>query len=769
MDATYKIKVTDIVLSGTGNKVQLAIRSGATPYDSTYLIYIGERYYTQDTDEITFTIPENIKATAKYIGVTSFTAYESASFKVALSYDGLIDRKIADATTPINNSLNNIGRDLFELRGIIDAGTTYSEKYGTTNRTCAFYEIPDVNAKYRIRVSNVTVPSGVNLLLALRSGTTPYQATFLGLIGDGRYTQDTGYIDFAIPDSIKATAKYISVCQESADSGTCSFDVELTDISSDVPGLQVGMERLQDDVFNTRGIIDKGTSYSDKYGTTNRTCAFYEIPNVDDKYRINVKDVVVPSGINLLLAIRSDKTPYSATFLGLIGDGRYTQDTGDITFEIPNALKSTAKYISVCQEAADSGTCSFKVSLFDASADIQRLQEEIDEINSVIGDIESGEPIVDKIPYNDSIFVGGRLIRIYNPYKDGGNNQYTGQTHCHSWSYVKSGGVTYKVPIGYTVEQIAAMTEEQRAAAVESVNQQFVAAHKTVGYDFMTITNYDTFADYTPKPQVFPENFLWLCNGFEGNTGGWDSSGQAEDRGAHIVILNTDFGKIFDGYAPKDVISYCEERNAVASYAHPFLNMLYSSPDYVKQIKCGLRFIEVFNSLGVYHADVGGVPYVKPGIELDEDFDALLSQGNYIFCMAVSDQRNLGTTEVERNHLKEGCIKVFATGLTNKEIWAALLSGNFYATENVDAELTGISLSDNVLTINVGVAGRTVEFVKEGNVVVSTVVTTSGDTTASYTITGNEKFIRARIYQAGSPKTNRIWTQPIFLAPRIID
>lgn len=714
-------------------------------------------------------------AAGEYILVSSDNSMNAAGQGI---FDCYIIGNGRDAATVLElKSIDRFAELECEILGIIDDGTTYNTA-DSTNRVCAYYEIPNVDSIYKIKVTDINLSgSGNKLQLAIRSAKSPYDASYLTYIGERFYTQDTGDIVFEIPESIKATAKYIAVTSFAAYQ-SASFVVALSynggaidnRITDALSPIVANLQKLNSDDYAIRGIIDDGTTYNEKYGTTRRTCVFYEIPNNDNKYKVNVSNVILPSGVNLLLAIRSDKTPYGATFLGLIGYGRYTQDTGDIIFEIPESLKESAKYISVCQEQANDSLCSFKVSLCDLSSDVQHLQKQIDDINDVIEEIKDDKQVVDKIPYNDTLFVGGRLIKIYNPYKNVGSNQYTGQTHCHTWSYVKSGGVTYKVPIGYTVEQIAAMTEQEREQVVESVNQQFVAAHKTVGYDFMTITNYDTFADYTPKPQVFPENFLWLCNGFEANTGGWDSTGQAEDQGAHIVILNTNFGKIFDGYAPKDVISYCEERNAVAAYAHPFLSMIYSSPDYVKEIKSGLRFIEVFNSLGVYHADVGGVPYIKQGIELDEDFDALLSQGNYTFCLAVSDQRNLGTTDVERNHLKEGCIKVFANSLAIKDIWEALLLGNFYASENVDVELVGISMAENVLTVNVGVAGMTVEFVKEDNTVVSTMVTTSEQTAASYTIVGNEKFIRARIYQqVGTDKTKRIWTQPIFIAPRIID
>lgn len=891
VNGLYHLKVSNLVFSEE-NALYLAIRSAKTPYSATVLAYIGAGDYTTDVD-IYFTIPDNVKANAKYIGVTQGTADGTASFDVELSYIGndvinakideslnnisivrtfgngvtnqllnfktvvgckyvvmfprtwtadftsdstlrIFDVRKTDNTVVVGTEINksglatrndhiefvadeseynmfvraDIGQQLLfvvmsvgdyteiaatkqlalknsQLINYIDDGEkTYNEKYVTpggvaTNRTCVFYPIGDVNATFGIKVTDITLPTGNAIKIIVASEQSPYSAAQKFLVATLTTNADyTG--QFSIPENVKANAKYIAVCQVDADASLCQFNVELYQTDSLMFAVDSINEKMKDVV-----LIDDGSTYNQKFvmpwgSATNRTCVFYPLQGLDvnRSFYVKVYNATIPASANdVRVIVTKDMSPYDSNPAGnvlqLVG---YIEQTGDIfeqKFVLNENAKTDGKYIGICQSSADTDLCQFDVR-FGYGDCIEKTVEDLEKI----ADDKLGLT-KDIIPYNDTVFANGRTLKIYNPYKNGGNNQYAGQLHCHSWNYEEYNGTLYKVPIGYTVQQIAAMSPSERSAAIESVNQQFVQAHKTVGYSFMTITNYDNFSDYSVAPSVLPAAFLWIGNGYEANTGGWDNTGQGVNLGAHLNVINTNFGKQFRDWLPKDIVDYCEARNCFVIYNHPFLSALYSNPAFVKQITNKLRFIEVYNGLSVHHSDLAqDVPFIKPGIMLDEDFDALISQGNFTFAVATSDERILNTSMPD---LRWGCVKVFANELTHKAIFDALMSGNFYATSFLDdnVKINGVAIEDGKYKVDVGIENIVVEFLGKDNTILSTVTTSSGNTVAAYDIIGTEPFVRARLYKLNSEPYDAsawhknkewiIWTQPIFISKTIID
>lgn len=883
-NASYKIKVSDVELSDSTNYIVVAFRTDKTPYSATLLETIGSLIYDGESKEFIFSVPASIKNTAEYIAVTQISSNGTASFNVELSYEAIIDKKIAKESNNLRNNVicldavgngmdytfldfntivgckyivakpkiwtvDSIGSatdnvfavrkkdgdsyvnvdvwkknqfssipdfyefvaevDSYELfvRGdvdqhlpfqvynvgdmsdithlkenslevnqevfYIDNGTTYNEKFSNTNRTCVFYPIKaTADSVFEINVKNTTIPSGVSIIIAVTNDKSPYTASIVYIVSTVSESGRNERIKFKIPSQYINSAKYIAVFQNVSNSDLCQFDVFLS-LKSSVIGR---IENIEKNI----GVVDNGTTYSDKFITdggsaTNRTCAFYPIKDINASYHIIISDTVVPEDCNIQVRITKGKTPYTSNpqnnVLQTVAVLENTGDGCDKIITIDNSIAPYANYIAICQNNANLDSCSFKVQLYyeDSIKDeLTNIESTINNIPGVSGDI---------IPYNDSMFVKGRTVKFYNPYKDGGNNQYAGQLHCHSWAYATLNSTLYKVPLGYTVEQVAAMSEEDRAELEQSINTQFVQAHKTVGFDFMTITNYDNFADFTVAPESMPENFLWIGNAFEGNIGGWDNTAESMDKGAHMGVINTNFGKRFDGWSRQDLLAYCEERNCIVIYNHPFLNMLYSSPSFVKQIKKGLRFIEVYNGLGVTHADSGNIKYVKPGIMLDEDFDALISQGNFTFAVGVSDQRTLDTVS---SALRNGCVRVFANSLTHKNIVDALLSGNFYAASLLDdaVKLNAVTITEGKYIVDTGMDNVVVEFVGKNNTILKTVTTTSNSGVAEYNILGTEGIVRARIYKLNNNQYNPnawhsnkdwiIWTQPVFMADRLL-
>lgn len=791
----YKDNIITLDTYGNGMDYSKGILSFQTIPGNKYIIAKPKEWtvnsITHDTDAV-FAIRRvieggysNIKVWEKsqFNSILNFTEFIADTEESQIFVRGDVGQHLLFYIYNIGGikEINDIKDEILKLNQqvfYLDNGTTYNEKFilenGTiTNRTCVFYPIkPTENDIFEIKVDNTIIPSGTIIQISTTKDKSPYSAAQVYNIDTIEVSGESLETKFSIPSQYIENSKYIAVFQNVADENLCQFDVTLLLYNSIIKEI----EKINDEL----GIIDNGTTYDEKFITdggsiTNRTCVFYPIENIDDLYRIVVSNTIIPNNNRIMICITKARTPWSTNppgnLLQLVGELNNTGESFDNEFSINSSIASDAKYIGVFQETADASLCSFKIQLFYKNGiknEIYVIDKEIKNIPGISNDI---------IPYNDSIFVEGRTVKVYNPYKKGGSNQYAGQLHCHSWNYETYNGVTYKVPLGYTVEQVAAMTEEERNELVLSVNQQFVQAHKTVGYSFMTITNYDNFADFTLAPAQMPNDFIWLGNGFEGNVGGWDSTAQSEDQGAHMNVINTNFGKRFAGWTRQELLNYCEDRNCIVTYNHPFLNMIYSSPAYVKQIKKRLRFIEVYNGLGVLHADVGNIPYIKPGIMLDEDFDALISQGNFTFALGVSDQRTLNTSTAA---LRQGCIKVFADSLTHKNIVDALLDGNFYASSYLDdsLQLNSIIISENQYIIDTNITGVTVEFIGKNNVILKTVTTTSENKIASYDIKGTEGIVRARLYKLNSNPYDAdfwyknkewiMWTQPLFMANEIL-
>lgn len=870
-NALYHIKLSDVVLSDNANSVKLAIRSGKTPYSATVLANIGNGEYTGNVD-LYFYIPDNVKESAEYIGVTQYTAEGTASFKVELSYQGtdVINTRIneasnntslirvigngttanlitlktvvgnkyivtfpkewsanfGDGTTAIfmvttdgtlagvvdgtlitksvlssrNNQCEFIATEteynmfvradfgqqlLFIVSSVgeydtlydtiekvnansqkisyLDDGTTYNEKFGATQRTCAFIPIGDVDSEFTIELSDITIPSGNSIGIVIASAQSPYSAAVKYVLATISSSDDYK-LTFSIPEAVKADAKYIGIKQNDADMALCEFTVTL--YSSDC--LQRKIDKINSELKEI-DYIDKGDTYNEKFGTTQRTCVFYPLADLDKNKEFYIKlfNTTIPSSNSVRVIVTKGKSPYDTNPTGnvvqLIGELNVSGGEFEKVFALTDDAKANGNYIGVCQVLAGTSLCEFSVLLGYNDCINHKVDETYDILNDAVGITK------DVIPYNDTVFANGRTLKIYNPYKKGGNNQYAGQLHCHSWNEESYNGQSYQVAIGYTVQQWAAMTAEERIAAQAEVDRQFAQAHKTVGYAFMSITNYDYSSALTHEPDVMPNDFLWFGDGYESNTGGWDDTGQAEDRGAHLGVLNANFCTKFRDWAPKDIVDYCEDRNCIVIYNHPFLSALYSSPAFVKQIKNRLRFIEVYNGLSAHHADLApDVPFIKPGVELDEDFDALITQGNFCFAVAASDERILDTTQPD---LRWGCIKVFADALTHKNIIESFLDGNFYCTSLLDDDvyINGVTIEDGKYSVNVGIEGIKVEFVGINNTILSTVTTSAGSTIADYQIVGNEQFVRARVSKVVNDVVEwTIWTQPMFIATEIL-
>ena len=405
----------------------------------------------------------------------------------------------------------------------------------------------------------------------------------------------------------------------------------------------------------------------------------------------------------------------------------------------------------------------------------------------------------DIIPYNDFFTVGDRILKIYNPYKNSHQHQYTGQLHCHSWTKYNNQWLhPGKYPYLYSMEYTESLTEEARQELIDQVDAGFVDTHKNNGYDFMVISNYALFGSVTHKPANFPEDFLWLCDSYESITitpvGG-------ENTKQHIIVHNApDFTVPYYSGTFQEIMNLVQGYGCIVQWPHPTDGSTYASPEVISTVKKDLRFMEVYDGISVRKYSYSGGQTimtnreaVKAGVMLDDPYDNLLTQGNFTFCVAISDERPAQGREPEDkpadwnpdtnpmiipNHpmnIKNGCVKVFADELTKEAVFGSLMCGNFYASSNSDININSVTIENGQYIVDVGMEDVYVEFLKEDNTILDTVITTSGNTIASYNIVGNEKFVRTRLYKLNNltydadywykNKEWIIWTQPMFISP----
>lgn len=428
----------------------------------------------------------------------------------------------------------------------------------------------------------------------------------------------------------------------------------------------------------------------------------------------------------------------------------------------------------------------------------------------------------DIIPYNDTMRIGKVMRKVYNPYKETKTHQYKGQMHCHCWT--KFGEFSDRIPYLYNHPDYDSIYEDYGVSVPISITgfhnvsgttkagstiklgdaivaasaSRFLSQHKNAGYDFMSITDYAVYGNVTQKPSVIPNDFLWLWNGYETTT---KTLGVNQHMVVHNVASNESIR--YNQGTFKDIMDILEDEGCIVQWPHPTDVVTPVTPDngVVETVKSRLRFMEVYDGISMCKYSNNGtrtdrtVNALLPGVLPDDPYDQMLTQGNFMFCMAISDERpaygrgsvdtddgprnTLITTENNAYNLRNGCIKVFGDNLTQKEIFDSLLAGNFYASSNADVSIQSVVISNGVYAVDTGMVGVTVEFLKENNTILRTIVTSSNSTVASYDIQGDEKFVRARVYKTREnvpPSSDYwfvdkdwcIWTQPVFISSSIL-
>jgi len=344
-------------------------------------------------------------------------------------------------------------------------------------------------------------------------------------------------------------------------------------------------------------------------------------------------------------------------------------------------------------------------------------------INDKFLNVKTNEKSGETLKPNHTMHTGSRLNRCYNPYENKGQHLLVGQLHCHAKELLNGEMMYY-------------------AGSVEETCR----VHASLGYHFITITDYMFNGEITTKPSN-THGLIWLCDSQEAAIN--PANGQS---GEHMCIYNSTrlytSSVIPKGTHPQDVANIIKADNCACDLAHPAWTNLYQEPEKVELIKDKIRFCEVYDGLN----DILGQEQYPTGKSTDYAWEIMLDNDCVVWGTAVNDEHARDDGDV--GYFSKGCVKVFAHEQTPESIWKALCTGCFYSCSHISATLSAIELNGNTYRVSTNDSSAVTVFMKEGGTVVKTVTGTN----ATYNITGSEKYVRAVVTLSSGYK---IWTQPV--------
>lgn len=280
-----------------------------------------------------------------------------------------------------------------------------------------------------------------------------------------------------------------------------------------------------------------------------------------------------------------------------------------------------------------------------------------------------------------------------------------------------------------------------------------MAWYKRNGYQFLAITDHNTFTD----PALFDtnpnDNFLLI--------------GAEEVTNPQTVHVNAiGINRVVPAQKGSTVtellqasIDAIRAGGGIPLINHPNFQWAFTAKEMLPLRGVGL--LEIASGHPIVNDDGDGV---TPSAE--QMWDQLLSSGMRIFAVAVDDVHNFHEEfTMDRANPGRGWVVVRASGLSREAILAGLNSGDFYASTGValkDIRSTADSLTVEIQPSLIAPTSpkryRVVFVGKEGRV-----LAVSNQNPASYIFKGNEGYVRARIEDSGG---RRAWTQPVFIVNR---
>jgi hypothetical protein len=242
-----------------------------------------------------------------------------------------------------------------------------------------------------------------------------------------------------------------------------------------------------------------------------------------------------------------------------------------------------------------------------------------------------------------------------------------------------------------------------------------VTFYKNLGYDFVSITDHDVL---TADPAV--ADILFIPGVEESPTTG------------HIVSLDATRNE--SSLLPQEIIDGILVQGALPILAHPVLPGIGFTP-------AEAEVLEGFIAMEVYNA------YAAPQ-NSEAIWDIVLSKGVCAYGIGVDDTHNAAA------NAGKAWITVFSDALTKAAIKESVYRGNFYASTGATL---AVSVSGRVITATTG-SVSTIAFIGNGG---ATLQSSASATSASYTVVGNERYVRIKITRDSDSKN--AWSNPIYV------
>lgn len=276
-----------------------------------------------------------------------------------------------------------------------------------------------------------------------------------------------------------------------------------------------------------------------------------------------------------------------------------------------------------------------------------------------------------------------------------------------------------------------------------------MAWYKRNGYQFLAITDHNTFTDPAALDTNPNDNFLLI--GAEEVTN--PKSVHVNAIGVSRAIPAQKGATVTELLQAS--IDAIRAEGGIPLINHPNFQWAFTAREMLPLHRVGLLEIESGHPLANSNGD-GQTP------SAEQMWDQLLTAGIHAFGVAVDDVHNFREEfTIDRANPGRGWVVVRASAFTREAILAGLNSGDFYASTGVT--LKDVRSTSDSLTVEIQPGAqqfatkryRVVFLGKNGGV-----LAVSNQNPASYMFKGNEGYVRARIEDSGG---RRAWTQPVFL------
>ncbi|MBC8180917.1 PHP domain-containing protein [candidate division KSB1 bacterium] len=283
----------------------------------------------------------------------------------------------------------------------------------------------------------------------------------------------------------------------------------------------------------------------------------------------------------------------------------------------------------------------------------------------------------------------------------------------------------------------------------DSFPDDVVKWYRLHGYNFLVITDHNFLTEVDELNKIYGADEQYLI--IQGD----EVSDEFNKRPIHLNAINPKYNILPQGgkntlETLQNNINAIRKASGLVHINHPNFGWAISA-DTLKLVKnCNL--FEIYSGHPIINNYGGGG---KPSVE--QIWDEVLASGKLMYGVAVDDMHELKEPwEPKAAKPGQGWVMVRAKQLTVEAILKSLKKGNFYSS-------TGIELLDyeaNKKNIKItykeeGHAKYTVLFIGKGG----KVLTEEYSNPAIYNFQGNEKYVRAKIFDSNG---NMAWTQPVF-------